>query len=84
MSPTTKTDPRMARILDAYPKLDRWRSWKIAETRSVEVLLGISALRRLLVVLDKQTLDILHVASGSRLSSRWATATDVQRADWVG
>lgn len=83
VSPTTKTDPRMARILDAYPKLDRWRSWKIAETRSVQILVGMSALRRLLLVLDKQTLDILHVASSARLSSRWTTATDVQRAEWV-
>jgi hypothetical protein len=82
--PTTKTDPRMARILDAYPKLDRWRSWKMAETRKVQVLVGMSTLRRLLVVLDKQTLDILHVASRSRLSSRWTTATDMQRAEWVG
>jgi hypothetical protein len=84
MSPTTKTDPRMARVLDAYPKLDRWRNWKIAETRSVQVLVGMSALRRLLVVLDKQTLDILHVASSSRLSSRWTTANDVQRMEWMG
>jgi hypothetical protein len=84
LSPTTKTDPRMARILDAYPKLDRWRNWKIAETRSVQVLVGMSALRRLLVVLDKQTLDILHVASSSRLSSRWTTANDVQRMEWMG
>ena len=30
--PTTKDDPRMARILDAFPKLDRWRNWKVAET----------------------------------------------------
>ena len=84
LSPTTKIDPRMARVLDAYPKLDRWRSWRIAETRSVQILVGASTLHRLLVVLDKHTLDVLHVASGSRMSSRWTVASDVQRAEWVG
>lgn len=84
LSPTAKTDPRMARILDAYPKLDRWRNWKTAETRSVQVLVGISSLRRLLVVLDKQTLDVLYVAGSARLSTRWTPATTVQRVEWVG
>jgi hypothetical protein len=74
----------MARVLDAYPKLDRWWSWRIVETRSVQVLVGASTLRRLLVVLDKHTLDVLHVAGGSRMSGRWTIATDVQRAEWVG
>jgi hypothetical protein len=84
MVPATKADPRMARILDAYPKLDRWRNWKIAETRRVQILMGLSALRRVLVVLDKQTLDVLHVAGSARLSGRWTTATDGQRREWVG
>ncbi|MHB8972154.1 MAG: hypothetical protein ACYC3X_06585 [Pirellulaceae bacterium] len=83
LSPTTKSDPRMARVLDAYPKLDRWRSWRIAETRSVQIMVGTSTLHRLLVVLDKHTLDVLHVASGSRMSSRWTVASDVQRTEWV-
>jgi hypothetical protein len=74
----------MARVLDAHPKLDRWRSWRVAETSNVQIFVGRSALRRLLVVLDKHTLDVLHVASGSRLLSRWTDATDVQRAEWVG
>jgi hypothetical protein len=84
LAPTTKADPRMARVLDAHPKLDRWRSWRVAETSNVQIFVGTSTLRRLLVVLDKHTLDVLHVASGSRMSSRWTDATDVQRAEWVG
>jgi len=83
LTPLAKSDPRMARVLDAHPKLDRWRGWRIAETRSVQVLVGITSLRRLLVVLDKQTLDVLYVAGGSRLSSHWTAANAVQRADWV-
>ncbi len=84
LSPVSKSDPRMARILDAYPRLDRWRNWRVAETRSVQVLTGASALRRLLVVLDKQTLDVLHVAVSARLSTRWTPATAIQHAQWVG
>ncbi|MHB8863380.1 MAG: hypothetical protein ACYC6N_13310 [Pirellulaceae bacterium] len=84
LTPITKEDPRMARVLDAHPKLDRWRNWKVAETASVQIFVGISTLRRLLIVVDKHTLDVLHVAGGARLSSRWTDATPVQRTEWVG
>jgi hypothetical protein len=78
-----KADPRLARILDAYPKLDRWRSWKMSETEAAYVLLGTATWKRLLVVLDKNTLDVLHLALGSRFSSNWTPATSVQQADWL-
>jgi len=84
LAAATKADPRLARILDAYPQLDRWRTWQIAETRSVQILVGGSLLRRVLLVLDKQTLDVLHVAGAARLSHRWTPATAVQRREWVG
>ena len=32
MRSVRKEDPRMARLLDEYPALDRWRRWKIYET----------------------------------------------------
>ena len=79
-----KVDPGMARILDAHPRLDRLRSWKMAETAAVHVLVGSSAWKRLLVVIDKQTLEVLHIAAGSRLSHTWVDLTDVQRAEWIG
>jgi hypothetical protein len=81
---TAKADPRLARILDAYPKLDRWRTWKMADTRTVHVLVATSAWKRLLVVVDKQTLDVLHLAGGGRFSGSWIEATDVQRSEWIG
>ena len=84
LAAAAKADPRMARILGAHPKLDRWRSWKMSETRTVQVLVGTSAWKRLLVVLDKQTLDVLYLAGSGRLSGKWTEATDVQRADWIG
>ena len=81
---TTKADPRVARVLDAYPRLDRWRSWKVAETETAQIVVAQSTWRRLLVVLDKNTLDVLHVAAGHRFSGGWTRVSDVQRADWVG
>jgi hypothetical protein len=84
LSTASAADPRLARVLGAFPKLDRWRRWKIAETRTVQILVGTSMFRRLLVVLDRQSLDVLHVASGARCSSRWTATTEVQRGEWVG
>lgn len=84
LAPVSKDDPRMARVLDAYPRLDGWKRWKMSETQAVHVLVGASAWRRILVVLDKQTLDVIHVAASGRLSTRWTEATPVQRADWLG
>ena len=80
----SKTDPDLARVLDAHPKLDRLFSWKMAQTRTVQTLVGSSAWKRLLVVLDKQTLEVLHVATSGRLSNNWKPLTEVQRAEWLG
>ncbi len=84
LAPVSKADPGLARILDTYPRLDRWRTWKMAESRAAQVLVGSSAWKRLLVVLDKQTLEVLHMAAGSRLTSKWIAATERQRAEWIG
>ena len=82
--PVSKSDPGLARILDTYPRLDGWRNWKMADTNAVQVLVGSSAWKRMLIVLDKQTLDVLRLASGSCLSSKWTEATDLQRSKWIG
>jgi hypothetical protein len=81
---TTKADPRIARVLDAYPRLDRWRAWQVAETGTAQIVVGQSTWKRLLIVLDKSTLDVLHVAAGHRFSRGWTPVSDVQLADWVG
>ena len=33
LAPVRKDDPRMARLLDEHPLLDRWPRWRIAETK---------------------------------------------------
>ncbi|MBN2475405.1 MAG: hypothetical protein JXB62_12410 [Pirellulales bacterium] len=71
LQPVSKADPRMARALDEHPPLDRWRNWRISETAKVYVLMATGWLRRLLVVVDKDSLDLKLLATGGRLFSGW-------------
>jgi len=71
LEPVTKADPRMARVLDEHPHLDRWNRWRIAETATVYVLTAAGWLKRLLVVVDKESLELRLVATGGRFRSGW-------------
>ncbi len=73
-----KADPRMARLLHEHPSLDRWRSWRMGESSRVYVLVASGWLKRLLVVVDKETLEFRHMALGSRFSPRWQAADPSQ------
>lgn len=84
LQPLSKADPRMARVLDEHPGLDRWRSWKIAETEAVYVLVATALFRRLLVVIDRESLEPLRVATGTRFGSAWSEATGLTRQELLG
>lgn len=71
LQPVAKDEPRMARLLGEYPGLDRWRKWKLAETETAYLAQASSLLRRLLVVVDKQTLEPLYLAGAHRLLPNW-------------
>ncbi len=73
-----KADPRMARLLHEHPALDRWRRWRMSETARVYVVVATGWLKRLLVVVDKETLELRHMATGSRLSHGWAGVEPAQ------
>jgi len=75
-----KADPRMARLLHEHPTLDRWRRWRMGETSRVYVLVAKGWLKRLLVVVDKETLELRHMATGGRFSHRWAAVEPAQFA----
>ena len=60
-----KADPRLARLLDEHPVLDRWRHWRIAETAEAYILAARRWLTRLLLVVDKDTLQFRSMATGS-------------------
>jgi len=68
---TRKEDPRLARLLDARPRLDAWRTWKIGESSRVYVLIATGLWQQILLVLDKETLDPLRTARRSRISKPW-------------
>ncbi len=80
----SKDDPRMARLLGEYPNLDRWSSWKMAETATAYVLVASSLAKRLLVVIDKNDLRILRIAKGSRFNKKWSEASEVDRVVYLG
>jgi len=67
-----KDEPRLARVLHEYPRLDQWRSWKLAETAIVYLLHAAGFWRQLSLVVDKNTLEVLRIASKSRLSTQWS------------
>ncbi len=74
----------MARILGELPGLDRWRRWRISETSTVYVLTASALVKRLLVVVEKETLKPLHLASGFRLTNNWNELPKLQREELLG
>jgi hypothetical protein len=62
-----KDDPRLARLLGQYPRLDRFRRWSIAEGAQCYVLSARTFGKYLLLVVRKEGLEPLRVA----LRRRW-------------
>ncbi len=61
-----KADPRLARVLHAHSALNRWGNWRIAETPVVYVLTASAWLKRLLLVIDKESLELRTVTQAGR------------------
>ncbi|MEX2188699.1 MAG: hypothetical protein WD875_17960, partial [Pirellulales bacterium] len=78
LSVALPSDPRIARVLGEYPAFDGWRKWRIAETSQCYVLVGSRLFKRLLVVLDRATLEPRHVATGGRLRKTWTVVPPEQ------
>ena len=74
-----KEDPRLARLLHEYPKLDRWPKWQIAETSQTYILTGSGWINRLLLVLRKESLEPLYLATAVRGLNRWS---ELERTQW--
>ena len=60
-----KADPRLARVFDEYPLLDRWAHWRLAETAEVYILSARRWLTRLLLVVDKESLQLRGMSTGT-------------------
>lgn len=82
LRPLDKDDPRVARLLHEYPGLDGWRRWEAGETATVAIMTATGWLRRLLVVLDKETLALKRMATQNRLQNEW-TPVNPEQHDYV-
>lgn len=77
----SKDDPLLARILGEHPKLDRRGRWRIAETERVYIVTASALWRRLLLVIDKESLDLIRIAECNRLARRWVDAPPIDQND---
>jgi len=71
LEPVSEADPRLARLLDEHPLLDRWRRWRLSESATAYHLAAHGWFRKLLVVVDKDSLELKLLATGRRLRSGW-------------
>ena len=74
-----KSDPRMCLVLGEHPGLDGWRRWRLAETPRAYVLVAKRLVHRLLVVVDKETLQATRLAQRSCFRSSWI---DIPAQQW--
>jgi hypothetical protein len=81
LTPIRKDDPRMARVLGEYPRLDRWRNWRIGETSTSYVLVAAALIKRVLVVVNKETLEMVRLATRNRFSSHWSEPPLTERQE---
>jgi len=84
MNPVSRDDPRMARVLGEYTKLDQWSRWQIAETDTSFILAATSLFRSLLLVLDKESLATTHLAEAFRFGRRWSEIPTDRWPEYLG
>ena len=83
MSKIKKDDPRLVWILGEHGGLDRWKRWQLSETQSVYIAQADRFMKRLLVVVDKETLAIRYLATSSRMSSTWTPIESALQAEYL-
>lgn len=84
LAPVGKSDPRLCRLLDEHPPLERWGHWRMAETADSYVLTAGRWLRKLLVVVDKDTLRRKLLATGTRGLPGWKVADPSEHEQVLG
>ena len=72
-------DPRVVWVVGEHPGLGKWKRWRLAETEDVYVIRLVGLLRKLLVVVDKETLAIRHMARSGPLQPKWSPVPEVER-----
>ena len=77
-------DPRLVWILGEHTGLDRWKHWQLAETKSVYIAQASRWTKRLLVVVDKETLAVHHLATAGKFTPNWSPVAESARAELLG
>jgi hypothetical protein len=71
LAKVSKDDPRLVWIFGEHPGLDRWKHWQLAETQAAYIAQACGLLKRLLVVVDKETLAVRRLATTGRVGAAW-------------
>jgi len=71
-APVDHSDARLSGLLTRYPELGRYSAWRLCETITRNVF-SAGRLKHLLLVVNPETSQIEHAASGNRVLGRWRT-----------
>lgn len=74
--PIGKGEAPLAALLEKHRNLERWPKWNASETADVHVLIAAGWWKRLLLVVDKSSMEVRHAATGQRFSEFAAIAVD--------
>ncbi|MCA9238434.1 MAG: hypothetical protein KDA44_23335 [Planctomycetales bacterium] len=81
MTPVRKDDPRLAWIMGEHRGLERWNRWRLAETETVYIARADGLTKRLLAVIDKESLAVRRLATAGRFAPGWVDATKAQQTE---
>jgi hypothetical protein len=84
LAPVGSDDPRLVWLLGEYPSLDRFRRWSLSESATIYVVQASRLLKRYLLVVEKETTEVLRFAKRSFLSAVWLDLEPAERTDLLG
>lgn len=71
LAPVPPADQRIQALLKKYPSCKRWSHWRFSETSECYILTCSRWWRAVLLVVDRHTFDLKHLATGNRLLGGW-------------
>lgn len=66
--PVGRNETPLPALFAEYETLSHWPKWAASETAEVHILVATGWWKRLLLVVDKKTLEVRHAATGQRFS----------------
>ncbi len=71
--PIAKGEPPLASLLERYEELKRWSRWKASETATAHILVASRWLKRLVLVVDKESGDLRRAAVAGRFGAEFSS-----------